>query len=117
MRILADENVDGPVVRWLRERGDDVIWMADLAAGTPDDEVLLGAGDRVLLTGDRDFGRMVFLEGSKAVGVVYLRIRASSASALLQALAPLWPVIEGRAAGSFLVVTNDRVRVRPLRGP
>jgi predicted nuclease of predicted toxin-antitoxin system len=106
--------VDGPVVRWLRERGHDVVWIADLAPGAPDDDVLSQASDRVLLTGDRDFGRMVFLEGAATVGVVYLRIRASSSAALLQALVPLWPVIEAKARGNFLVVTNDRVRVRPL---
>jgi hypothetical protein len=57
---------------------------------------------------------MVFLEGSAVAGVVYLRVRASSSSALLHALVPLWPVIEAKAAGNFLVVMNDRVRVRPL---
>jgi predicted nuclease of predicted toxin-antitoxin system len=114
VKIVADENVDGPVVAWLRERGHDVAWMVELAAGAPDEDVLLRAADRVLLTGDRDFGRMVFLKGRPVVGVVYLRIRATSSSALLKAFVPLWPVIEEKAAGNFLVVTNDRVRVRPL---
>lgn len=114
MRILADENVDGPVVRWLRAEGHDVAWMADVAAGAADDDVVSRAVDRVLLTADRDFGRMVFLDGSTPAGVVLLRIRASSSTALLQALVPLWPVIEAKAGGNFLVVTNDRIRVRPL---
>lgn len=74
MRIVADESVDGPVVRWLRDRGHEVVWMAEVAPGTPDGDVLARATDRVLLTGDRDFGRMVFLEGAAAAGVVYLRI-------------------------------------------
>jgi len=116
VRILADENLDGPIVTWLRAHGHDVAWMVELDAGAPDEDVLSRAADRVLLTGDRDFGRMIFLEGRMVAGVVYLRTRASSSSALLQALVPLWPVIEEKATGNFLVVTNDRVRVRPLGG-
>lgn len=59
--VLADENLDSLVVRWLRERGHDVIWMVDLAPGAIDSDVLARTADRVLLTQDRDFGRMVFL--------------------------------------------------------
>ena len=50
MRIVADENMDGPVRR-LRERGHDVVWMADLAPGAPDGDVVAKAADRVYLAG------------------------------------------------------------------
>jgi len=40
MRILANENVPGPVVRALRQRGDDVAWVKEDQRGTTDEDVL-----------------------------------------------------------------------------
>jgi len=40
VRILADENLDGPLVAWLREMGHDVLWIAEQQPGMPDDNVL-----------------------------------------------------------------------------
>ncbi len=64
MRLLADENIPGAFVRWLREHGHDVTGMAEGAVGTRDPEVASWAEtrDRVLVTLDKDFGDLVFRE-------------------------------------------------------
>jgi predicted nuclease of predicted toxin-antitoxin system len=43
MRILADENVPGPVVRALRDAGRDVLWAKEAMPGARDREVLARA--------------------------------------------------------------------------
>lgn len=85
MNILADKNIDGPLVRWLREQGHDAIWVAEKGPGTEDPEVLTAATarDRILLTFDRDFGDLVFRQNQTAAGVVLLRLRTRSAPDLL----------------------------------
>jgi len=40
MRFLADENIPGPVVAALRERGDDVFWVKESMPGASDPVVL-----------------------------------------------------------------------------
>ena len=40
MRLLADENVHGELVTWLRTAGHDVAYVAEFAPGAPDDDVL-----------------------------------------------------------------------------
>jgi uncharacterized protein with PIN domain len=61
-RLLADENIAASLVRALREDGIDVSYVAELASGITDDEVLdlAKAEARLLLTEDKDFGELVF---------------------------------------------------------
>ena len=114
MEILADENLDGPIVSWLRESGHDVRWIAEQVHGAIDKEVveLANSEGRVLITSDRDFGELVFRHGMRPPGVVLLRLRANSASALLSAFQKAWPTIEKNALGKFVVVSRGRVRTR-----
>ena len=80
MRILADENLDGPIVAWLRENGHDVLWIADRWPGLPDDKVIdeAEATDRILLTFDLDFGGLMFRGGHRASGIVRIRSQGKS---------------------------------------
>ena len=116
MRILADENVPGPVVRALREAGRDVLWAKQTMPGARDREVLARAQAemRLVVTYDKDFGELAVRLGLPAAnGVVLVRLGGPSpeidnarvVSALL-----------GRDdwAGHFAVVTDDRVRLRRL---
>ncbi|MCL4845636.1 MAG: DUF5615 family PIN-like protein [Acidobacteria bacterium] len=116
MRLLANENIPGPVVRGLRERGHDVLWAREALSGEPD-HVLLSraqAERRVTVTCDTDFGKLAFRSGLPAeCGVVLLRIDWSDPSAdNAFALATLTSRADW--AGVFAVVERDRIRVRPL---
>ncbi len=119
MRILADENVDRPLVEWLRGNGHDVCWLAECAPAETDRGALDRAWreGRVVLTLDRDFGYLVFHAGLPVRGLVYLRLAARSPGELLLAFQGVWPRIEARIPGHFVVVTRHRVRVRPLLPP
>lgn len=76
MNCVADENVDSLIVRQLRTAGHDVWYVAEQAPGIDDDEVLRCSSfrDALLLTGDRDFGDLVFRQGKASAGVLRLRL-------------------------------------------
>lgn len=61
-RLLANENFPAPSVAHLRERGHDVLAIAEVARSLSDVEVLaLAVGEqRSVLTFDRDYGELVF---------------------------------------------------------
>ncbi len=75
MRFVADEGVEARIVERLRFEGHDVDYVAELAPGITDDEVLdlSNAGQRVLITVDKDFGELVFRLRRLAAGVLLLR--------------------------------------------
>jgi predicted nuclease of predicted toxin-antitoxin system len=74
--FVADENVESAIVRRLRDEGHDVIWIAESDPGTTDDSVLAiaQAQARLLITGDTDFGEIVFRQGRVSAGVLLLRL-------------------------------------------
>ncbi|MCA1626567.1 MAG: DUF5615 family PIN-like protein [Acidobacteria bacterium] len=82
MNLLADESVDRPIVERLRQDGHDVLSVAEMEPGIADDVVLKRANESasLLLTGDKDFGELVFREGRLAAGgVVLIRLAGLSA--------------------------------------
>ncbi len=116
MRVLADENFPGPVVRALRSVGHDVAYARETMRGAADGEVLRAAQAerRVLTTCDKDFGELAFRAGLPAeCGVILFRLDGSSAQ---QDNERMVRVVTSREdwAGHFAVVTDARIRLRPL---
>lgn len=76
LTYLADESVDRGIVHALREAGHQVGYVADLWPGISDPEVLerARASGSVLLSGDKDFGELVFRRGAGCAGVVLFRL-------------------------------------------
>lgn len=76
MKLLADENIPLASVRGLRDLGHDVLSIAEQSPGISDEEVLRlsRTEGRVIVTFDRDFGKLVFGRRLPApVGILYLR--------------------------------------------
>jgi predicted nuclease of predicted toxin-antitoxin system len=116
MRVLANENVPSTVIHGLRANGHDVVAVKEWLPGAADEAVLrrAQAEERILVTHDRDFGELAHRRQLPAAcGIVLLRLSGSDPNAdnrrALSALASRtdW-------AGHFSVVTDDRIRMRPL---
>lgn len=115
MRILADENVDRPIAVWLREQGHEVVEISGESPGVSDAALVELSRERgmVLMTFDRDMGRIVLADRRPHPGVVYLRLRGVGA-ALHQSFAQVWPTVEPLIPGHLVTVRNHHVRRRPL---
>lgn len=99
----------------LRPLGHDVTGIAvDYPASLPDDEVLAIAflETRILITHDRDFGRLVFVEHQPHAGVILMRM--GPRPRLTTTISRLTRVLTDHAheLSEFVVVTRDRIRVR-----
>jgi predicted nuclease of predicted toxin-antitoxin system len=116
MRILANENFPGPVVRALRAQGHDVAWVKEDARGAADESVLdrAQAEERLLVTFDKDFGELACRYHLPATcGVILFRLGGASPEAdNTRTLAAL--TSRDDWAGHFAVVQDDRVRLRRL---
>jgi predicted nuclease of predicted toxin-antitoxin system len=118
MRILANENITATVIRELRVRGHDVLSVKESMRGEKDDVILARAQaeERLLLTHDKDFGELAVRAGLPAsCGIVLFRLAGTDPDSdnrrILDTLESRtdWP-------GHFSVVTDDRIRMRPLPG-
>jgi predicted nuclease of predicted toxin-antitoxin system len=116
VRLLADENVPGPVVAALRGRGADVFWARESLPGADDAAVLDFAQRerRVVVTLDTDFGELAFRSGlSASCGVVLIRLDWTNPEADNQTVVAAL-VSRDDWSGIFAVVERDRLRIRPL---
>ncbi|HSN85704.1 MAG TPA: DUF5615 family PIN-like protein [Thermoanaerobaculia bacterium] len=116
MRILADENFPVFLIQELRQRGHDVASVKETLRGASDREILKRAQeeDRLVVTFDKDFGELAYRFSLPASsGVILFRLSGNDPEIdNARALAALETGIEW--SGSFSVVTDDRIRVRPL---
>lgn len=113
MELLADESCAGPVVWALRAAGHNLVVIAEIAKGAPDEWVMERAftEGRIVVTEDRDFGELVYGSGRPNAGVIFVkfhsRARRAKPAAVLEAVAKLGD----RLRGGFAVVEPGRVRI------
>jgi predicted nuclease of predicted toxin-antitoxin system len=114
LRFLADENVERQLVAALRDAGHDVEYIAELAPGSADEEVLQRArrGSAVIITGDKDFGELVYRRKRANAGVVLLRLRGLTAKKKLSVTLQVFADHSADFVGTFSVITETGVRVR-----
>lgn len=118
MRFLADEDVPRPSINFLRDLRHDVESIAEDAAGSPDPVVLARAvrDHRVLVTRDRDFGRLVLKEGRDAPhALIYVRDSGSNPRAVGRMIADLLRHDAESILDTFAVLRARRHRSVRLR--
>jgi len=114
MNVMADESVDGLIVRRLRSDGHAVEAIAETSPSISDEEVLgraAGSG-RVLLTADKDFGELVYRLGRAHTGIVLLRLAGLPSADRAEIVSEVFRVRVAEVPGSFTVVEQETVRVR-----
>jgi predicted nuclease of predicted toxin-antitoxin system len=114
MKFLADESLDRPIVVRLREDGHDVVYIPELSPGITDSAVLDIAVNeqRVLITGDKDFGELVFRQGKISAGVVLVRLHGILAQEKADLISTVVKNHGNEFIGRFAVVTTMAVRIR-----
>lgn len=120
MKWLADENIPGSTIAFLRQHGQEVFSVARLAPSAPDEQVIQIAVDRqcILLSFDRDHGDLIFGQAvTPPPAVVYLRLYPSGPEALEKILSSLIDLGDAGLNGQFTVATLDGIRQRALPVP
>ena len=116
MKFLADENVPGIIVHWLRNQGYECQWIAEESPGS-DDEPILSRSHRearILLTQDLDFADLVFRDQQLAYSVMLLRMGRLRPETMLGYVQQAIERIGDRLPHQFIVVAGPVVRVQPL---
>ncbi len=107
------------MIRALRAAGHDVRAASEDMRGAEDTAIVAAAAqdDRVLITRDRDFGQLVFVQEQPTAGVIYVRWPIAARSRLAARLVAVVAEMGSRFPGAFVVVRPDRVRIRTRRTP
>ncbi|MCD6405226.1 MAG: DUF5615 family PIN-like protein [Planctomycetes bacterium] len=116
MRIPAAENIPRMAVEALVAAGHEVSWVRAEMPGADDRQVLAHAvkNGLVLLTFDKDFGDLAFLQRlPHSCGIVLVRTRLPSPELAAQRIVS---VLASRTdwVGHFSVIDESGIRMRPL---
>jgi len=113
MRFLADESCDFAVVRALKRAGFDVLCISESTPRAEDLEVIGIAlrEERILLTEDKDFGRLVYSHGQETLGVIFLRFPTFARKQISRDVLDLVKLQGERLVGSFITVQPGRIRI------
>lgn len=114
IKLLLDENVGIYTSKALEEEGYNVKSILKECPGIDDDEVLSIAleENRVLVTLDKDFGRLVFENSKQHVGVLFLRLDEESSQNITEVITNVVSEYGDKIINSFTTISEDKVRIR-----
>ena len=117
MKLLADVNVEKPIVDCLVGIDLDVLWIPDYNCMLSDEELLNMANsqDRVLITNDKDFGELVFRQNKITAGIVLIRMKGYNSEEKVVVIEKLFKNYPGKIYNHFVVVTKNKMRFIPLK--
>ena len=119
MRLVIDQDIYCITIEWLISEGHDIVTARGLGPHQASDEDLLRQArqmDRRLLTRDKDYGALVFLNREMSAGVILLDINPITVHEVhLELKRSFHEHDEDELRGSFCVVEPHRHRIRHLR--
>jgi predicted nuclease of predicted toxin-antitoxin system len=114
MKFLLDECIGSEVQNYLQSKNYDVINAAIDYSGSLDPAILSHAvtEDRILITNDKDFGELIFRDGSSHSGVILLRLLDERGKNKVRCLTYLLNELGDELSGKFVVVTDKGAQIQ-----
>jgi predicted nuclease of predicted toxin-antitoxin system len=114
MKFLTDENIGFEVINPLRNLGLDIKSILEIDRGADDTSVLSLANkdSRILITTDKDFGELVYVQKLLHKGVILIRLKKDSSENKFKVLNSLLKAPSTVLENAFTVVTDTTVRSR-----
>ena len=116
MNFVADEGIDAPIVKKLREGGHNVFYIAEEERGISDEEILRIANEekRILITRDKDFGELVYRLKQLHSGVILVRLEGLKPKKKAEIVNTVIDKYESELENSFTVIQPGIVRIRSI---
>ncbi len=113
LRFLADESLEYSIVLYLRKQGYDVISVAKDFPSTKDKEILKKAYQeaRIIITNDKDFGDLVFLNKLSHKGIILLRFKSEEVETKIKFLKSFLKDYSTKIVNKFTVIDEAKIRI------
>ena len=117
--ILADESVNGHIIKDLSQAGISIEGIMDLAPSISDREVieLATSSNQILITEDKDFGEWVFSHGINGLTIIFLRYEKADYELIIGCLTELLDesqLIKLNKENEFITINKNKIRRRKI---
>lgn len=116
IKFIADVNVEKKIVDYLSENRYDVKWVPDYNCEILDEGLfnLANAEQRILITNDKDFGELTFLQKKLSTGIILMRVKGQRAEDKVKLVKKLLQKHNDKLLNHFVVITKKKFRFIPL---
>jgi predicted nuclease of predicted toxin-antitoxin system len=116
IKFLADVNVEKPIVDLLMRRGLDEKWIPDFDCRMEDADLikLLNLEGRILITNDKDFGELTFLQKMDSHGIILIRVPGQQVHEKVRLMEKLLTGYRDKIVGHFIVIKKAKIRFIPM---
>lgn len=114
--ILADEGLNGNLVRALRDDDYQITWIKETDAGMADEDIITLArqNNQILITEDKDFGEWIFSHQLLGLTIIFLRYDKEDYDTILSFLRIALKTIESGGKNEFITINKNKVRRRRI---
>ena len=115
--IIADENIFRALIESLRNEGYDVISIFESYRGMDDQSIAAFSLNppRVVLTEDKDFGKLVFEDNADVTGIIFLRFRNNERNLIINKLLSFLKNESLQSLkGKFVTLTANKIRIADI---
>lgn len=114
VKFLADENIEYRIVTHLREKGYDILAITESFVSMNDEKILQKAylEDRVLLTNDKDFGDLIFLQKLHHKGIILFRFKSENLLDKIHVFDVLLKNYQEKLMNKFVVIGDSQIKIR-----
>ncbi|MEK6699750.1 MAG: DUF5615 family PIN-like protein [Nitrospirota bacterium] len=116
IKFIADVNVEKPIVDYLSENGYDIKWIPDYNCEILDEDLLSLANNekRILITNDKDFGELTFLQKKLSAGIILFRVKGQSSQDKVKLIKKVLGNYGDKLFNHFTVITKKKIRIAPM---
>ena len=112
--IIADENIFRGLIVALRNKGYDVVSIFESYRGMDDASIAAFSLNppRIIITEDKDFGKLVFEDKADITGIIFLRFLNTERSEVINKLLSFLQHEDlPSLTGKFVTITPNKIRV------
>jgi predicted nuclease of predicted toxin-antitoxin system len=115
--IIADENIFRGLIAALRDEGFDVVSIFESYRGMSDIDIAAFSlqPPRIIITEDKDFGKLIFEDNITVVGIIFLRFLVTERDAIIEKVISL---LKNESLESlskkYITVTPNKIRVNNI---
>ncbi len=115
-KFIADVNVEKGIIDFLAGNGYDIKWIPDYDCKIFDEELieLANREKRILITNDKDFGELIFLQKRLSTGVILFRVKGQVTRHKIDLMKKLVAEYSDKLGNHFVVASKAKIRFIPL---
>lgn len=112
LKFIADVNLEKPIVEFISKEGYDIKWTPNFNPKITDEDLikLARSEKRILLTNDKDFGELIFLQKKLSHGIILFRIKGQATQIKLDLIKKLITLYIDKLSGHFTVISRNKFR-------